>query len=96
MTKLNHATLKNAYQALSTHRPSRQEELAKLKKDCKLFASEIIKFYIKEAMKSENTLFPKSPGEDIYKAMYEETLSKCLSGNFGYSQLLFNYLSKKV
>jgi len=71
-------------------------KLQKLKQLCKDFESEILKFYLKEALNSKNKLFPKSPGEDIYKSMYEETLSKNLSGNFGYSELLYNFLKNKV
>ena len=71
-------------------------KLQKLKKVCDEFESEILKFYLKEAMDSKNTLFPKSPGEDIYKSMYQETLSQNLSGNFGYSELLYNFLKNRV
>lgn len=71
-------------------------KLEKLKKVCDEFESEILNFYLKEALDSKNTLFPKSPGEDIYKSMYEETLSKNLSGSFGYSELLYNFLKNRV
>ena len=71
-------------------------KLQKLKKVCNEFESEILNFYLKESLKSKNTLFPKSPGEDIYKSMYQETLSKNLSGNFGYSELLYNFLKNRV
>ncbi len=71
-------------------------KLEKLKKVCDEFESEILNFYLKEALDSKNTLFPKSPGEEIYKSMYEETLSKNLSGNFGYSELLYNFLKNRV
>jgi len=71
-------------------------KLQKLKKVCDEFESEILKFYLKEAMNSKNTLFPKSPGEEIYKSMYQETLSQNLSGNFGYSELLYNFLKNRV
>jgi len=71
-------------------------KLQKLKKVCDEFESEILKFYLKEAMNSKNTLFPKSPGEDIYKSMYQETLSQNLSGHFGYSELLYNFLKNRV
>ena len=71
-------------------------KLKKLKEVCKDFESEILNFYLKEALNNKNSLFPKSPGEDIYKSMYQETLSKELSGNFGYSELLYNYLKNKI
>ena len=72
------------------------KNLKKLKQACDAFESEILNFFLKEALDSKNSLFPKSPGEDIYKSMYQEELSKELSGNFGYSKLLFDYLKNKV
>jgi len=74
---------------------SKTENLKKLKQSCDDFESEILNFFLKEGLKEENTLFPKSPGEDIYKSMKTEQLSKELSGGFGYSNLLFNYLKDK-
>ena len=75
---------------------SQNPKLQKLKKVCDEFESEILKFYLKEALNSKNTLFPKSEGEEIYKSMYQEALSKELSGNFGYSELLYNFLKNRV
>ncbi len=75
---------------------SHQEKLHKLKKVCDNFASEILNFYVKQALDSKNPLYPKSPGEDIYKSMYQQELSKELSGNFGYSELLYNFLKDRV
>ena len=75
---------------------SKTDNLKKLKQACDAFESEILNFYLKEAMDSKNKLFPESPGEKIYKSMYQEELSKELSGNFGYSELLFNYLKERV
>ena len=75
---------------------SNTKNLKKLKQACDDFESELLNFYLKEALNSKNELFPESPGERIYKSMYQEELSKTLSGNFGYSNLLFNYLKDKV
>ena len=75
---------------------SNTKNLKKLKQVCDNFESELLNFYLKEALNSKNELFPKSPGEKIYKSMYQEELSKTLSGNFGYSKLLFDYLKDKV
>ena len=80
------------YNQISPH----QEKLQKLKKVCESFESEILNFYIKEALDSKNPLYPKSPGEGIYKSMYQEELSKELSGSFGYSELLYNFLKQRV
>jgi len=72
------------------------DRLQKLKKVCDDFESEILNFYLKEALNTNESIFPKSPGEKIYRSMYKETLSKHISGGFGYSELLFNYLKDKV
>lgn len=47
------------------------------------------------AMKMDNPLYPKAPGDEIYTSMYKDTLSKELSGNFGYSEMLFNFLKEQ-
>jgi flagellar protein FlgJ len=74
----------------------KEKNLTQLKKNCDAFESEIINFFLKEALKEESKLFPESPGEKIYKSMQIETLSNKISGNFGYSELLFNYLKKDI
>jgi len=74
----------------------KEDKYEKLKKTCDDFESEILKFFLKEAMSDNNALFPKAPGEKIYSSMYQEALSQELSGNFGYSKLLFEYLKAKV
>jgi Rod binding domain-containing protein len=56
------------------------------------FESLLLKTLLDITLKNENSLFPKQAGSDIYKSMYNEELSKELSGSFGYSELLFNYL----
>jgi len=84
---------------ISTHHKidlSKTDNLKKLKQACDDFESEILNFYLKEALNSKNDLFPENPGEKIYKSMYREELSKSLSGNFGYSKLLFDYLKEKI
>jgi Rod binding domain-containing protein len=70
--------------------------LKKLKQSCDDFESEILKTFLKESLKKDDALFPKSAGADIYESMYQDELSKELSGGFGYSKLLFNYLKDKV
>ena len=75
---------------------SNSKNLKKLKQNCDAFESEILNFYLKDALDNKNTIFPETPGEKIYKAMYTENLSKNVSGNFGYSELLFNYLKEKI
>jgi flagellar protein FlgJ len=72
-----------------------KSNLQKLKKSCDAFESEILKHFLKNALKENNSLYPKSEGEKIYKSMQQEEYAKALSGNFGYSKLLFDYLKEK-
>ncbi|RUM55274.1 MAG: hypothetical protein DSY40_04315 [Nautilia sp.] len=74
----------------------KKENLQKLKSSCDNFESEILKHFLKDALKENNSLYPKSAGEDIYKSMEQEQYAKSLSGSFGYSKLLFNYLKNKI
>jgi Rod binding domain-containing protein len=74
---------------------SKTKNLQKLKQSCDDFESEILKHYLKDSLKKDTTLYPKSAGEDIYQSMQQEQLSKDLSGGFGYSKLLFDYLKEK-
>jgi len=67
---------------------------AKLKKQTDNFEALIIKEILDISLKSENSLFGKDAGDKIYHSMYNDALSKAMSGSFGYSQLLFNYLKQ--
>ena len=75
---------------------SKTQNLKKLKQACDDFESEILNFYLKEALNSKNELFPESPGEKIYKSMYRDELAKASAGGFGFSQMLYDYLSEKA
>lgn len=67
---------------------------ARLHEQTDKFEALILKQMLDIAMKSGDTLFPKATGSKIYESMYHETLSKELSGGFGYSELLFQFLTK--
>lgn len=56
------------------------------------FEALFLQIMLKDAIKNENPLYPKQPGSDIYHSMYIENLAQNLSGSFGYSELLYNYL----
>lgn len=68
---------------------------AKLKEQTDRFESIFLKEILDIALKSENSIYPKAVGHDIYQSMYKEELSENLSGSFGYSELLFNYLKEQ-
>ena len=47
------------------------------------------------ALEEKYSLFPDDAGKDIYKSMYTDTMSNSLSGGFGFSELLYNYLKER-
>ena len=61
------------------------------------FESIIIKMLMDNAAKDEKNLFSEQndPGDKIYKSMYRDELSKASAGGFGFSQMLYEYLSQK-
>lgn len=68
-----------------------------LRKQTDAFESVIIKMLMDNAMKDEKNLFSSQndPGDKIYKSMYRDELSKASAGSFGFSQMLYDYLSRK-
>jgi Rod binding domain-containing protein len=68
-----------------------------LRKQTDNFEAVIVKMLMDNAMKDEKNLFSsqKDPGDKIYKSMYREELSKASAGSFGFSQMLYDYLSAK-
>jgi Rod binding domain-containing protein len=48
-------------------------------------------------MQDEKNLFSQAndPGDKIYKSMYREELAKASAGGFGFSQMLYDFLSQK-
>ncbi len=65
-----------------------------LKAQTDQFEAIILKQIMDVSMKDENTLFGKDPGDKIYNSMYRDEISKVGAGNFGLSQILFDYLSE--
>lgn len=72
-------------------------ENAALKEQTDAFEAVILKMLMDNAMKDEKNLFSEQndPGEKIYKSMYRDELSKASAGGFGFSQMLYDYLSEK-
>jgi len=68
-----------------------------LREQTDAFESVIIKMLMDNAMKDEKNLFSEQndPGDKIYKSMYRDELSKVSAGGFGFSQMLYDYLSRK-
>ena len=68
---------------------------AKLKEQTDKFEAFFIKKVLDIAIKSDHALFPKGAGDEIYRSMYNDALSNKMSGRFGFSELLFNFLKNK-
>ncbi len=74
-----------------------QVEDKALKEQTDAFEAIMVKMLMDNAMKDENNIFSSQndPGDKIYKSMYREELSKASAGSFGFSQMLYDYLSQK-
>ena len=59
------------------------------------FEAIFIKTLLDTSLNLDNPLYPKQPGSDIYNSMFKEQMADSLSGSFGYSELLFNYLKEQ-
>ncbi len=72
-------------------------ENAKLREQTDAFESIIIKMVMDNAMEDEKNIFSDAndPGDKIYKSMYRDELSKASAGSFGFSQMLYDFLSQK-
>jgi Rod binding domain-containing protein len=70
----------------------------KLKEQTDAFESIILKMLMDSAMQNEKNIFSSQndPGDKIYKSMYREELAKASAGSFGFSEMLYNYLSQRV
>lgn len=66
----------------------------KLREQTDSFEALILKILLDTSLNMENSLYPKEAGSEIYQSMYKDSISQSLSGSFGYSDLLFNYLKE--
>ncbi len=74
-----------------------QAEDEALRKQTDAFEAIIIKMLMDNAMKDEKNIFSSQndPGDKLYKSIYRDELSKASAGSFGFSQMLYDYLSQK-
>ncbi len=72
-------------------------ENKELREQTDAFESVIIKMMLDNASKDEKNIFSEQndPGDKIYKSMFREELAKASAGGFGFSQMLYDYLSQK-
>ena len=65
-----------------------------LKEQTDNFESILIKQLLDNSLKTDNALFPKQAGSEIYQSMYNDAISKEVSGGFGFSKMLFEFLKE--
>lgn len=66
----------------------------RLKEQTDKFEAFFIKQVLDIAMKNDSKLFPKDAGDKIYNSMYNDTMSTSLSGQFGFSEMIFKFLKE--
>ena len=67
-----------------------------LREQTDAFESFFVKMVLDIAIKTENPLFGKDAGDEIYGSMYRQTMSEALSGGFGFSDMIYNYLLERA
>ncbi len=67
----------------------------KLKEQTDQFEAFLLKKVLDISLKFENRLFGKDAGDKIYQSMYNDTFSRALSGDIGFSQMLFDFLKEQ-
>ena len=67
----------------------------KLKEQTDQFEAFLLKKVLDISLKSEHKLFGKDAGDKIYQSMYNDTFSQALSGDIGFSQMLFDFLKEQ-
>lgn len=69
----------------------------RLKEQTDAFEAFMVKEVLNTALKDDESasLFPKSAGSDIYKSMQTDAYSRALSGGFGFSQMLYEFLKQR-
>ena len=72
-----------------------QKDDEALKAQTDAFEAILLKFMLDTSLNLDDPLYPKQAGAEIYQSMYKDTLSQQLSGNFGYSQMLFEWLKQQ-
>lgn len=66
-----------------------------LKEQTDAFESILLKFMLDTSLNMQDPLYPKQPGSEIYQSMYKDTLAEQLSGSFGYSKALYEWIKEQ-
>lgn len=88
----------SAYNATSTQNLGKIKPVddVALKEQTDAFEAFLVKEVLDIALKNENPLFPEDPGDKIYNSMYNDAMSRALSGGFGFSQMLYDFLKERA
>ena len=86
----------SAYESSKINSHLNTKDSKKLKEQTDKFEALILKQMLDISLKNEDSLFGKTTGSHIYQSMYNNALSEQLRGGFGYSKLLFEFLTKKT
>jgi hypothetical protein len=98
------STAINAYNKVATDAVTVKRDFSKsdtkqdalLREQTDAFEAFMVKAVLDVAIKNENSLFGKDAADGIYQSMYNDTMSRALSGNLGYSEILFNFLKERA
>ncbi|EPD7133593.1 hypothetical protein ACSDYA_001126 [Campylobacter upsaliensis] len=74
---------------------AKTDEKKALKEQTDAFEAFLIKSVLDISLKNQNSLFGKDASSEIYSSMYNDTMSKALSGGMGFSKLLFDFLKER-
>ncbi len=66
----------------------------RLKEQTDKFEAFFIKKVLDISLKNDNKLFEKDAGDKIYNSMYNDAMSNSLTGKFGFSELLYDFLKE--
>lgn len=98
MMRVDNTMALNAYNMANTQNLGKEKAVddAALREQTDAFEAFLVKEVLDIALKNENSLFPKDPGDKIYNSMYNDAISKSLSGGFGFSQMLYDFLKERA
>ena len=85
----------NQYQPAIPSISDSNKDAEKLREQTDAFEAIIVKMMLDKALDTKDTLLPEDPGRKIYRSMQNDEMSKQLSGAFGYSELLYAYLTEQ-
>lgn len=96
-SKLSANSRANSHYESNFDSPNLSKDDAALKEQTDAFEAFLVKQVLDISLKHEDGgLFPKDAGDKIYNSMYNDAMSKALSGNLGFSRLLYDFLKERT